>query len=182
MSPVIDPQAVNHSTVALSREMTPQGRRRPAESDTLFIGTPPASETDHDELRKFGLSKNYQLVVATFDPADPDVAPASFLAVLTDGLTITCGLAGGRLWKKDRQSASILLFPDARVLLKMSSKGRLIIREMKGPYGDHGYELARASLLSRANRKPGRAPVVAPVGTLVTVLDITTLQATFQAA
>lgn len=181
MTTIFDTHAINHATVALAREMTPRGGSRHPETDTLFMGGPAPTDADQDALARFGMSKNYKVVFASFDPADPTGGPLNFHAIVTDGLTQSIALAGGRLWKRDRASPAVLLFPGVNGLLRINSKGRLVVREMKGPYFDHGYELARKALAARTARRPGHAPVVAPIGALTTVLDMKAFNATFAA-
>lgn len=174
----LDHHATNHMTAAIDREMSPAGRRRP-DADTIFMGITPPSDADQNALARFGLDKNYKMILPSFDAADPARGPVDFHAVVTDGLTESIILAGGRLWKRDRRSPSVLLFPDAGIVVRVNSKGRLVVRGMTGRFHDHGYELAREAVLARAARKPGRAPVVSWIGTQVAVLDIVALRDTF---
>ena len=182
MNPTFDQHGINHATVAISREMTPQGGKRHADADTLFFGGSRPTPAEQTELVNFGLRKNYKLVFASFDPANPQAGPLAFDVVVTDGLDQSIGLTGGRLWKRDRRSPAILVFGELNAIIKMSAKGRLIVREMTGRYHDQGYDYALEAVLARAARKPGHVPVVAPIGTLVTVLDVKTMAATFEAA
>lgn len=101
--------------------------------------------------------------------------------MITDGIAETIILFDGRLWKRDRSCPAILLFPGTRVVVRLSAKGRMTVREMRGQYSDHGYELALEAVLARAARQPGTAPVVSPIGGLLTVLDMKTMSAMFAA-
>lgn len=175
MTAYLDQHAINHMITAISREMTPQRRARHAESDTIFMGGPPPSDADQNELAMFGLRKNYKIIFPSFDPADATVGPLGYHVVVTDGLTQTVILSGGRLWKRDRRSDAVLLFPDLQAVVKLSAKGRLVVRAMSGQYHDHGYELASASIIAGAERKLGHIPVVSSVGNLVTVFDLKTV-------
>lgn len=181
MTITFDQHAINHLTVAVAREMTPQGAKRHPDSDTLFMGGAQPTEAEQRRLASFGLSKNYKIVFPSFDPIDVAAGPTAFHVVVTDGLQEAFTLSEGRLWKRDRRSAAVLLFPQLDMLIKLSSKGRLIVRAMAGRYHDHGYEFARESVLARASRKPGHAPVLAQVGGLMTVLDMKTFAETFAA-
>lgn len=96
-----DQHGINHATVAIWREMTPPGCIRLSETDTLFFGGPRPSDADREALATFGLNKNYKLVFASVDPADPQAGPVAFHAVVTDGLTHIVALCDGRLRKKD---------------------------------------------------------------------------------
>ena len=182
MTTTFDQHAINDMTVAIHREMTPQGRDQHADRDVLFMGGQRPSNTDQDALARFGLNKNYNMIFPSFDPGDPAAGPVAFHAVITDGLEQSFVLSGGRLWKRDRRSPAVLLFPGIQAVVKLSSKSRLTVLEMKGQLHDHGYELALEAVRARASRKPGRAPVVSPIGGMLTVLDITRLSATFAAA
>lgn len=177
-----DHVSINHATVALCREMTPDGRARHPDADTVFFGGPNLSDAERSELADFGMKKNYQMIFASFDPSNPDAGPVAFHAVVTDGVRQSYALANGRLWKRERRSSAELIFAEIDAIVKLSAKGRLVVREMKGPYHDHGYDLARDAVLARAARKPGRVPVVAPIGSIITVTDITTVQGMLAAA
>jgi hypothetical protein len=181
MNSQFDQHAINHMVAAIKREMTPRGGRE-TEMDTLFFGGAMPTEAEQDELGKFGFRKNYKVLYASFDLADVARGPIAFHVVVTDGLTQSIVLQDGRYWKRDRRSQAVLLFPGTRALIRLSSKGRLVLREMSGRYHDHGYDLARDAVLAQAGRKPGHVPVVSPIGSLVTVLDIRSLSKTFEMA
>ncbi|VVS97924.1 hypothetical protein SPHINGO391_210015 [Sphingomonas aurantiaca] len=182
MSNTFDSNGINDVTVAIRHEMTPRSLGGRSDVDTIFLGGPPPSEADEKELAKFGLNKNYQMVFASFDPSKPHDGPCGFHAVLTDGLKQALAIPNGRLWKRDRQSAAVLLFPALNAMLKINSKGRAIFKDMVGDFPESGDELARTAVLARAARNPGKAPVVSPIGALVTVLDFDTLATTFEQA
>lgn len=182
MSQSFDQHAINHATVAVRLEMTPRGGKREADCDTLFFGGPPPTEIDQDRLGQFGLSKNYHVVFASFDPADPAAGPVGFHAVITDGETKAMVLQGGRLWKADRRSPAVLLFAGAGILLKLSAKGRLVTRPIGGEHHQQGFELAREAVAARAAGEPGGVSVVSNIGDLVTVLDGRALMTAFDAA
>ncbi|TCP96770.1 hypothetical protein C8J46_108148 [Sphingomonas sp. PP-F2F-A104-K0414] len=182
MSSTFDPHGINDVTVAVCHEMTPRRGRRHADVDTIFLGGPPPSHADETELARFGLRKNYQMIFASFDPSNPHDGPCGFHAVMTDGLKQALAIPDGRLWKRDRQSPAVLLFPALHTVVKINCKGRVIFKDMVGDYHESGYELARKAVLARAARKPGKAPVVAPIGALMTVLDIDALATTFEQA
>ena len=182
MTITFDQHAINDMTVAVALEMTPQCAKRHQNSDTLFMGGAKPTEADQRELASFGLSKNYRIVFPSFDPLNVEAGPTAFHVVVTDGLEEAFTLSEGRLWKRDRRSAAILLFPKLGILVKLSSKRSLVARVMDGRYHDHGYDLAQEAVTARAARKPGHVPVVAPVGGLMTVLDVKAFADTFAAA
>jgi len=177
MTIALDQHAINHMTTAISQEMNPQRGRSQPYADTLFMGGPLPSETDATQLGIFGQQKNWKIIFPSFDPADALAGPISFHAVVTDGIAQTIVLSGGLLWKENRRSPAVLLFPGHRIIVKLSAKGRLLIRPLRGQYHDHGYELARAAVCSRAAENPGTVPVVAGVGSLTTVMDIKAVSA-----
>lgn len=174
MTGEFDQHAINHMVAAIQREMTPKGGRD-TERDTLFFGGGRPSEAEQDELGMFGLRKNCNIVHASFNLTGVARGPAAFHVVVTDGLTQSVVLRNGRLWKRDRRSQAVLVFPDTRAVVKLSSKGRMVVREMTGRHHDHGYDLAGDAVLVRSGRKPGHVPVVSPIGSLMTVLDIRAL-------
>lgn len=184
MTIAFDQHGINDMTVAISREMSPQGSQRARETDTLFMGGPLPTDEQRNDLAGFGLRKNYNVVFPTFDVADSRSGPTGFHAVVTDGIAESFILSGGRLWKRDRRSPAVLLFPGANALIRMSGKGRLVVRDMKGRYHDHGHELAREAVLARAAARPGHIPVVTTIGaaSLPTVLDMKAFAATFEVA
>lgn len=182
MTNSFDQHEMNHMIVAISREMTPVAGKRHSDADTLFIGGAQPSEAQEHQLAMFGQNKNYKIIFPSFDLGNLTDGPIGIHAVVTDGLADTVVLRNGRLWKRDRRSTAILLFPDLGIALKLSSKGRLIVRGMAGQYHDQGYDLAREAVLARAGGKPGHAPVVSAIGSMVTVFDIRTMADTFAAA
>lgn len=182
MTEAFDPSRINHITVALRLEMTPSSRSGNVDADVLFMGGSQPSEAQERDLAGFGLQKNYKIIFAACDATDAGRSPSAYHAVITDGVAEAVAVRNGRLWKRDRRTPSILLFPDEQVLIKISPKGRLIVREMAGRYDDHGYELAAQSVAACAARQPGHGPVVAPVGDVIAVLDVRDVAATFAAA
>ena len=184
MNTNFDQHGINDVTVAVSREMTPPARGRLRETDTLFMGGPPPTDAQQNDLASFGLRKNYKVVFPTFDVTAPRSGPTGFVAVVTDGVAESHVLSGGRLWKRDRRSPAVLLFPGVNAVIKLSDKGHLVVREMSGRHHDHGYELAHEAVLARAAAKPGHVPVVTWIGaaSLPTVLDMKAFAATFDAA
>jgi len=182
MSTTFDSQGINDVTVAVCQEMTSRSRRRNCDVDTIFLGGPPPSHADEVALAKFGRSKNYRMIFVSFDPSKPHDGPCGFHAVLTDGLTQALAIPDGRLWKRDSRSPAVLLFPALRAMLKLDSEGCLIFHDMASDYPESGYDLARTSVLARAARNPGTAPLVSPIGALMTVLDVDTMSAVFEQA
>lgn len=182
MTTAFDQHAINHMIVAINREMTPLGNKRHADADTMFVGGGYPSEAEQMALGRFGLNTNWNIVFLSFDLANPGTGPIGIHTVVTDGLTQSFVLQRGRLWKKDHRTAAILLFPESQTAVRLNSKGRLVIGAMAGQYHDHGYDLALDSVIARAERKPGRVPVVSPIGSMVTVQDITTMQHAFENA
>lgn len=182
MSPTFDSHGINDMTVAVCLEMTPRSRRRDCDIDTIFLGGPPPSHADEAELARFGMDKNYRMIFASFDPSKPQDGPCGFHAILTDGRTQALAIPDGRLWKRDCQSPAVLLFPALRAVLRINSRGQVVFGDMAGDYPESGYELARTAVLARAVGNPGNAPVVSPIGALMTVLDVDTLTAAFEQA
>jgi hypothetical protein len=178
MNTASDQHAMNHMITAISHEMSAPTRKPRPECDTLFIGGPVPSDRDQHELAQFGLRKNWKIVYPSFD-ADPARGPVAYHVVVTDGLTETMILRDGRLWKNDRRSKAIIVFAEFGLVIKVSSKGRLVARGMAGRYHDHGYDLALEAVTTRAARKPGHIPVVSTIGMLPTVLDIHTMNQVF---
>ena len=177
-----DHQGINNVTVALGREMMPQNCSKGSEPDVLFVGGAEPTEAQALDLVSFGLRKNYHLVFAAFDPASPQNGPITLTLFATDGHTQAVTLRGCRLWKRNRQTPSVLLVPDDRVLVKVSSKRRLVIRQMKGTHDDRGFELAQEALLARAASQPGRAAILGQIGSMIVVQDVEAFIGTMQAA
>lgn len=178
----LDQYAVNNMICALQLEMGSSPSEPGRDHDALFMGGSDVNAADEDALGSFAVDKNWHILLASFDPADPTAGPVDFRAVITDGLTKSVIMAGGRLWKKDRRSNTVILFPKARSVLKLTTKGRLVVGPISGRRHDHGYELARMSLASHAAKCPGGVPLVAPVGGLLTIMDARTLTMMFKAA
>lgn len=162
--------------------MMPSSRSSNVDADVLFMGGSKPSEAQERDLAAFGLRKNYKIIFAACDATDAGRSPSTYHAVITDGVEEAVALRNGRLWKRDRRTAFIILFPDDQVLVKISAKGRMIVRAMASRYDAQGYVLADQGVLARAALQPGHGSVVAPVGNLVTVLDAKDFAATFAAA
>lgn len=167
----LDCESINHATVAVENAMSPQLRRRKVNPNTLLFGGPSPTSDDLAELADFATRKNYHLIFVSFDADRPSAGPVGFSAVITDGEAETFVVENGRLWQQDRRSRAILLFSDGNALLKLSSKGKLVVREFRGPYHDQGFDYAREAVAARAARKPGMGCVISQVGDCVTVLD-----------
>ncbi|USU10712.1 hypothetical protein NF701_08950 [Sphingomonadaceae bacterium OTU29THOMA1] len=176
-----NPIGINHMTVALQMEMAPSSKNRHTEPDVLFMGGGRLSDADERALAGLGMRKNYNLVYATCATVDARSTPSTYHAVVTDGLTQAYILSNGRLWKRDRRSASILIFADTQAVIKISGKGCIVVRPMAGQYHDHGFDLALDGLAARGARKPGHVPVVMPVGEVTAMIDVRALAATFAA-
>ncbi len=182
MTIAFDHHDINHMIISITREMTPRSDKRPIGGDTVFMGGVSPNQVDQAGLANLGLSKNYNIIFPSFDPRSVGDGPVTFHAVVTDGLTQAAVLTGGRLWKRDRRSPAILLFPEFDAVLRLSAKGRLIIREMVGQYHDHGYELALETVRVLAARRPGKVAILSTVGSMPTVLDIETMTRAMQNA
>lgn len=182
MNDTIDHHGINHMLVSISREMTKDANRSGADADTIFMGGTTPTENDQKALADFALSKNYNIIFPSFDPNAIGTGPITFHAVVTDGHEQATVLPDGRLWKRDRRSPSILLFPELRAVLRMSTKGRLLVREMTGSYHKQGYEAASEAIRTTAARKPARAPIMSSIGDLMIVMDVEAMMTTLQAA
>lgn len=181
MSNSFNPIEINHMAVAVRQEMIPSGQYGGG-ADVVFIGGSKPCQEDERQLAAFGLRKNYNIIFTACDVASSNAAPIGFRVVVTDGTAESIVLSGGRLWKRDRRTACVLLFPAEQVLIKVSTKGRLIVRPMVGRYHDQGYELADQSVEARAASRPGHGAVLAPIGDLPVVFDVKECAATFAAA
>ncbi|MEG3171164.1 hypothetical protein U1708_02950 [Sphingomonas sp. ZB1N12] len=170
--------------VAISREMTPRSAKSNAETDgdTVFIGGARPTESDQAALARFGLDKNYRVVFPSFDLNDPSTGPIGFHVVVTDGRTVATTLRDGRLWKRDRRSAAVLVFPDIGAVVKLTSKRQMAVHETRRQFHDHGYDLAREAVRTHAAKEPGTVPVVSTIGNMLAVLDIKTMSNAFAAA
>lgn len=176
-----DHHAINHATVAIREAMSPACPTSRADTDTLFMGGPALTDAERQRLARFALDKNYKIVFAVFGD-DVGAGPTDIHAVVTDGTEQAIGIPGGRLWMQDQRSPVVLVLADVGALVGFDAAGRMQIREMCGSYHEDGYELARSAVIRRAASKPGRAPVIGPVGSLITVMDMLAFSDTFAAA
>ncbi|MGP7795645.1 hypothetical protein [Sphingomonas sp. CLY1604] len=181
MTDQLDIHAVNHVTVAINREMSPLGRPHP-DTDTLFMGGTPPTKADEDALGRFACSRNYKIVYPAFDATSEKMLPTTVDVVVTDGLARTILLRGGRLWKRAKRDAAVLMFADTRLTVSLDAKGRLKISRMPIRIDERGYETALAAVAARATTELGGAPVVSRIGGLITVLDANALLDTFAKA
>lgn len=177
----LDFNVINDVTVAINCEMSPSRHPHP-NSDTLFIGGTSPTIADEDALGRFACGKNYKIVYPSFDAADGATLPTTFHVAVTDGIAQTIVLRGGRLWKRTDRSAAVLMFADTCLMVSLNAKGRLKVARMPGNVGERGYETALTAIATRAATKPGDAPIVAPVGSLITVLDMKAWSGTFAKA
>jgi hypothetical protein len=175
-----DKKYINDMIVAVNSAMLPYGTMNRDKLDTLFLGGgTDLSEHDQRSLADYGLNKNYKMIFSSFDLTNVQAGPLSFYAVITDGLAESVTLSGGRLWKRDRRTPASLLFPHTRVKLSINSKNKLVLREMGSLYHDHGYELARETVIARAKRPASNSPVLFSINGLRSVMDLRTMQATY---
>lgn len=174
-----DVRGMHHMITAIRETMSPTRQLHP-ERDTLFMGG--ATPTHHDEeaLCIFGRDKNWKIVFPSIDTADPAAGPTGFRVVVTDGLTRTCVLRNGRLWKRSRDSAAVIRVD--RLVISLSAKGRLKVGPSRGRVHEHGYDLALQAVKARAAEAPGRGALIAPIGGLVAVMDGTTASDLFGSA
>lgn len=168
---VFDTQAINHMTVAVRAEMTVPNKRSDT-GDTLFIGGTPVNDFDRTQLALFGMRKNYKIVYSSFGGADAFQGPTGIHVVVTDGLTQSTVLHGGRLWKRDPRSRAVLMFAGHGVVVFLDARGRMKVRRVPANPDAQGFETAREAVIRRAAAKPGGVPVLSPIGGLSTVLDI----------
>lgn len=181
MTDQFDFKTINDVTVAINCEMSPSRRPHP-NSDTLFMGGTSPTIADEDALGRFACSKNYKIVYPAFDPGHGTTLPTTFHVAVTDGLAQTIVLRGGRLWKRNDRSAAVLMFADTRLMVSLDARGLLKVARMPGNVGERGYDTALTAVTARAATKPGGAPVISPVGGLITVLDMKALSETFAKA
>jgi hypothetical protein len=179
MNTDFDHHGINHMITAISQEMDRGAGKSREDCDTLFIGGPVPSDLNQKELGSFGLRKNWQLIYPSFDTADTSRGPKTFHVVVTDGLAEYFVLQDGRLWKNDRRSQAVLVFNDAGVVVRITGRGRLHVGAAKKRFHDHGYDIALEAVTARAVREPGHIPVFSTIGSLPTVLDITTMNQVF---
>lgn len=177
MAYAIDQYTMNHMIVALGGEMTPLGAKPDTnvDADTLFIGGARLTDADQASLARFGLDKNYKVIFPTFELDDPHAGPVGFHVVVTDGLTRVTTLRDGRLWKRDRRTPAVLVFPEIGAVVKLNVKGQMVVHDMQGQFHDHGYDLALSAVRARASKRPGTLPIVSTIGSMLAVLDAATM-------
>lgn len=182
MNDSINQHGINRMLVAINREMSRYGEKTHPDADTIFMGGAEPDEAHQASLADFALKKNYKLIFCSFDPRNVAGGPVGVHAVVTDGIEKTIILSDGRLWKRDRRSPAVLVFASLNAVVRMSTKGRLIVREMSGSYHEEGYAIALEAVRATAGSIPTRVPVVSMIGDLAMVMDVEALMATCQAA
>lgn len=177
MTNAFDQYTMNHMIVALSREMTPRGTKPnpKVDADTVFIGGARPTEADQASLARFGLDKNYKVIFPSFDLDAPHAGPVGFHVVVTDGLTRVTTLQDGRLWKRDRRNPAVLVFAEIGAVVKLNANGQMVVRDMRGQFHDHGYELALEAVRAGAGKQPGTMPIVSTIGSMLAILDAKTM-------
>ncbi|WP_028967905.1 hypothetical protein [Sphingomonas phyllosphaerae] len=178
MKDTLDHHGVNHMLVSIAREMAKDTGKKPADADTIFMGGTTPTEADQKSLADFALAKNYNMLFSAFDPEVIGDGPVTMLAVITDGEAKAAVLPDGRLWKKDRRSPAIIVFAELNAVVRMSTKGRLIVREMTGSYHEEGFAIAMDAVRAAAERKPAHAPIISTIGNLMIIMDVETMMMT----
>lgn len=173
---------LNHLIRALGEEMRSAKGKRPIDADTLFIGGGLPRDIDLKSLEQFGQNKNYKIVFGSVAPGASGAQLDRIDVVLTDGVSDSAILSNGRLWKRNARSPVIIIFTHLGVSIRLSGKDRLGVNKLTGRYHDHGYDLARVAVQARAAKRPGTNPVLTTVGELPIVMDMQTLQHSFEAA
>jgi len=56
-------------------------------------------------------------------------------------------------------------------VVKLDSKGQLVVRDTCGRFHDHGYDLALSAVRSGADKHPGTLPIVSMIGSTLGILD-----------
>ncbi len=181
MTDQLDFHAINHMMVAINCEMSPSGRPHP-DSDTLFMGGTPPSIADVDDIGRYACAKNYKVVYLPFHETPVSDLRSTFHVAVTDGIAQTIMLSGGRLWKRNARSPAVLMFSDNRLMVSLSAKGLLRATRMPANVEEQGYETALRAVMERAAEVPGGIPVVAPLGRLLTALDLKSFSDTFAKA
>jgi len=176
-----DSKGINDMICALQLEMGSTPGEQQRETNVLFMGGPDLTDDDQKELGQNAVNQNWSALFSSFDVTNPTAGPLDIFAAVTDG-RISTTVGGGRLWKRDRKSRIVVLFPALQMKLKLTLKGRLFVGEMRGQYHDHGYELARGALLERASTSPGHSPVLSTIGQFPTIMDVRTLAMAFEMA
>lgn len=141
--------------------------------DTIFLGGPSLTEDDQERLGRFSAAKFYNIVYASHNPTQP--AYPGLCAVFTDGDSRSLILKNGKLWKRDRHSLAIIIFSEAGLNVKISNKGRMVIRESRQTFHDGGFRLAEEAVATGSIGHPVRTAVIGDVGGLITVMDTETL-------
>lgn len=175
-SPTINQFKINPLICAVESELTARLGKRRNEANFLMMGGGTLSPAEMDALATFACQKNWNLLHAATNTTDPVNGfvngEIEFTCVVTDGFTSTAILSGGKLWKRDRSSAAMLLFPQHRVAARLNSKGLLSARKFADRYHDQGYDLAKDAVLQRLPGSGDTTPVITMIGAALVVHDV----------
>lgn len=178
--------AINEIIHAIEAEMTCHARKRQDARDVLIYGGSELTSVGETEIGTDCLNSNWNIIHAAMDVANPgddlDHSLSGFRCFITDGFTQIYVLRGGRLWKRDARTPAILVFPDSRIVAKISSTGRIVLRDAVGEFHEFGYHLATKAVRKRMASKPNNAPVIRRIGDTLIVHDIKTMLVAIQGA
>lgn len=181
MGTKFDAEGINHAVTAVFNEMSPARAVQRSEAETLFFGGLQLSDFDRQALGQLSNNKNYNIVYLSFDN-DVAKGPTAIELAVTDGETETYSVQGGRLWKRDARSVAVLVFSSLNVMVKLTSRGRILVRETKSDYHELGFELAAAAVRKRTACQPAKAPIISTIGAATVVLDLRMMVGTFALA
>lgn len=157
----------------LQNAMTSKSGLQDSRFDTIFMGGTTLTEDDQERLGRFSADKFYNIVYALHNPTQP--AYPGLCVVFTDGESRSLILKNGKLWKRDRHSLAIIIFSEAGLNVKISNKGRMVIRESRQTYHEVGFQLAEEAVATGSVAHPVRTTVIGDVGGLIAVMDTETL-------
>jgi len=182
----IDQHQINSLICAVEAELTSRAGKRCKQADFLIMGGGQLSGAGRDSLASFACQKNWNLLYAAVNTAQPVNGFAAdaieFSCFVTDGFTSTAVLSGGKLWKRERTTAAILIFPQHSLSIRVNAKGKLTDRKLADRYHDHGHDLARDAVLRRVSSAKNRMPVLGTIGNAMVVHDLEMIARTHEFA
>lgn len=179
--PNIDQHGVNAVLCAVEAELGGRATKKGNKPDALLMGGGRLCPADERELALLASRTNWDILYVAMDKTQPLETLTSgdleFSFFSTDGVTQTCVLTHGRIWKRDRQSQARLIFMNKGAAeIRIKASGAFALRELKASPRNEGFRLARTSIEDRIGRVQTIAPVLGSIGHALIVYDIRTLQ------
>lgn len=149
--------------------------------DFLVVGGTKLNGTDIEQILRFAVMKNWELLHVGMDPARPcetfDAQALDLTYFITDGETEAKATLNGAVWKRPRDARAKLIFDVGFPLEAWIRKdGSTYLREGSARPYDDGIALAEKSIRRRIDRLAPSGKVLFTMGSTPIACDIATFR------